>query len=281
VTVVRRPNRLRKRVAVAPIGVAVAGEGMTNYAEQIRVLLISELRMSRRFIVVEPENFEGILLPGEARAVEPAVEQEADTGGLLGAQLLIKADLNGFDVLATDASPAAGAPPGTRLRVALRLQVFDPASGALIASEPVSAEAQTSDLDLRRETGAFRWDDLRLQSGPLGTVARTLVQAGVARILAVSEQVAWRASVIKATANEVYFNAGEESGVRVSHRFQMLTVGEPLTDPDSGRVMGREEHEIGEIEVVRVDERYSVGRVISKRGPIRRLDKVVERPQKP
>jgi hypothetical protein len=164
------------------------------------------------------------------------------------------------------------------VRVAMDMRIYDAESGVVIASESVSAQKVTTGKEVGVDVGYFRFDDQKSQSSTLGFVTRELIQKALERIVADSAKVPWSARIIKAAGDEVYFNAGSDMGVRLGGKFKVVSVGETLTDPDTGAVLSSEEKPVGEIEVTRADEKFSVGRVVSKKGEIKRLDKVTEMP---
>jgi hypothetical protein len=157
------------------------------------------------------------------------------------------------------------------------MRVYDTETGVIIASENVAAEKVTSGRELGINLGDFRFDDQRSQSSTLGFVTRELIQKALEKIVADSAKVPWTARIIKVTSDTVYVNAGVEVGVAVGQRYRVISVGEKLRDPDTGEVLASEDKPVGEIEITRVDAKYSVGKIIEKKGAIKNTDKVLER----
>ena len=87
-------------------------------------------------------------------------------------------------------------------------------------------------------------------------------------------QAPWRAKVSKVKREHIVFlNCGREDGVYPRDRFQIISLGEEILDPDEGTVLGVEESPIAVVEVVKVDERYCTARtLIKRRVPYRRGD---------
>jgi curli biogenesis system outer membrane secretion channel CsgG len=285
VAVAKPPARyLKKRIAVAPIGVAVGGAGLAGYGNQIQAMLITELRNTNRFIVVERENLGGLLAEQDlAASGRVAKGTGPKTGNLMGAQLMVKAEITDFDDQSQSGrrfgiGPVDVGRSQSAVRVAMDMRIYDAESGVVIASESVSAQKVTTGKEVGVDVGYFRFDDQKSQSSTLGFVTRELIQKALERIVADSAKVPWSARIIKAAGDEVYFNAGSDMGVRLGGKFKVVSVGETLTDPDTGAVLSSEEKPVGEIEVTRADEKFSVGRVVSKKGEIKRLDKVTEMP---
>jgi len=272
---------LKKRIALAPISVAAGREGLANYGKQIQTMLIAELRKTDRFLVVEWENLESIParqdLTVSGRAVEGTKSRQ---GRLVGAQLLVKAKITNFEEpprqeRSGQAEPAESGRREHPVRVTLGMGIYDAETSVAIASETMTAGGVSRGQDLDINASDFRWDDPKSQTSALGVVTRDLVRQAIDKIVANSEKLAWRASVRQATENEVHINAGWQENVRVGGRFKVLSVGPLRTDPVTGQVLRAEEKNIGEIEIVRIEEKSAVGRVVKKTGEIRQLDRVV------
>lgn len=103
-----------------------------------------------------------------------------------------------------------------------------------IASEAIEKAAHAVVEELVKENYTAR---LSPGDGPMG--------GGEGKIIKVDGDLAW-------------INMGAVSGVGVGDRFQILSVGEALIDPDTGQVLGIEETETGDGEVVEVKDRYAV-----------------------
>jgi hypothetical protein len=51
---------------------------------------------------------------------------------------------------------------------------------------------------------------------------------------------------------------GSVSGIQVGDRYSVFSMGEALVDPDTGQVLGVDESQIGDGEVVEVQDRFSI-----------------------
>ena len=69
--------------------------------------------------------------------------------------------------------------------------------------------------------------------------------------------VEWEGRIIKASANEVYINAGTNSGIKAGDSFIVYRPGEELIDPQTGISLGSEITKIGKIKVTSVAEKFS------------------------
>ncbi|MCX8038284.1 MAG: hypothetical protein N3D11_14745 [Candidatus Sumerlaeia bacterium] len=279
-----KPMRfLKKRIAVAEIEDTVRRPGMANYGRQIHDMLVTELQATQRFIVVERQNLKGILdeqdLAASGRVAEGAGPK---TGQMLGAQLMVKASITDFEEQSASGYGVGIGPVDwdrsqRTIRVGMDLRIYNAETGVVLASEAVSASKVQSGGGIGVTVDIFDFRRRESQNSTLGFVTRELIQKALERILAASEKVPWTARVMKASESEVYFNAGAEAGVAIGQRYRVVSVGEELRDPDTGEVLAAEEKPIGEIEVTRVEPKYAIGRIISKKGEIKRLDRVVAR----
>ncbi len=301
---------LKKRIAVAEIeNITLSGPNkleVTNYGRVIHNMLVTELQATQRFIVVErqdlgketqiarivdpntresivieQESFKGILgeqnLAASGRVAEGSGPK---IGQMMGAQLIVKASITDFEDqsekgLGFGIGPVDLSRSQRTIRVGMDLRIYNAETGVVLASEAVSASKVKTGGGIDVAVDMFNFRASEWQNSTLGLVTRDLIQKALQRILAASEKVPWTARVIKATDSEVYFNAGGEAGVGVGQRFRVVSVGEELRDPDTGEVLATEEKPIGEIEVTRVEPKYAIGRILSKKAEIKRLDRVV------
>lgn len=78
-------------------------------------------------------------------------------------------------------------------------------------------------------------------------------------------------AAVDADKKMVYLDIGERGGVEVGHRYQVIHRGEPIHD-QQGLIIGYEESEAGEVEIVEVRPLLSVAKVILKSSDIQRGD---------
>ncbi len=69
--------------------------------------------------------------------------------------------------------------------------------------------------------------------------------------------------VARVSGEQVYINRGIDDAVEVGEVFQVWRLGEPIIDPDTGQTLGQEEAMVGSIEVVSVQARLSICRLVS------------------
>ena len=110
---------------------------------------------------------------------------------------------------------------------------------------------------------------------PLGQATRLAINNAVAFITEAMKSYEWKGQVAGAAGNRVFVNAGSSSNVRVGDVFEVSTVSQKITDPETGAVLGVVDEKLGQIEVVQVKEKFSIGRRKSrfkaKRGDLVKL----------
>lgn len=284
---VKSVRYLKKRIAVAPIKVVAGNPDLETFGRQIQAMMVTELRKTNRYIVVEREALDDILTEQDLAASGRVAEGSgAETGQLMGAQLMVKAEITDYEDQSSQGRRVGVGPVdwgrGQQVvRVAMDVRVFDTETGVVVASENVSAEKVASDQDFGVSVAIFRWDDAKSQNSTLGFVTRDLIAKALARINAGAEKIPWRASVIKEDEGKVYVNAGVNAAVQKGDHFQVLSTGEALRDPDTGEVLDVATEVAGKIEIMSVQPKYSIGYVTDTPGKIKRGDKVIEIPRSP
>ncbi len=69
-------------------------------------------------------------------------------------------------------------------------------------------------------------------------------------------------SVANADGGEVYINRGTSDGVNVGDKFEVWRLGAKIIDPETGQSLGQKKERVGVIEVVTVESRYSICRIV-------------------
>jgi Curli production assembly/transport component CsgG/Flagellar assembly protein T, C-terminal domain len=64
--------------------------------------------------------------------------------------------------------------------------------------------------------------------------------------------------IIKVEGNKAYINLGASSGIKMGDKFNVISVGEALIDPDTGAKLGASEKQTGNGAVVEVQDKFAV-----------------------
>jgi curli biogenesis system outer membrane secretion channel CsgG len=275
----------KKRIAVikfdagsvaTPLGGVDLGSGL---AAQLTTTLIN----TGQFIVIERAELASVLREQEM-SMQKLVSSDTATqaGHLLGAQYLVRASVTQFEqnaggggihigVGGAGGAGGLGIATNTAL-VGIDLRLIDTTSGQVVQS--YHAEAKVEDHGISADVGshgvAFGGDTFA--KTPLGRATQQAIDKAVVFIVQAAKQLAWIGRVVDSSADQVIVNAGANAAVRPGDVFTVSTITRQLTDPASGALLGVIEERLGDIEVVNVQEQYSVARMVApfqtKRGDL-------------
>jgi curli biogenesis system outer membrane secretion channel CsgG len=243
----------KRTVAVAPFGVTsnfAAEYGFTDVGGGMAAMLATALVESRQFLVVERAQLSTVLAEQELGANAMSTPESAvQPGALLGAQLLIVGEITEF----SDADKGRGFGLGLSLgekqlglspqsktgTVGLDVRVVDTTSGRIVAvfqvREKMKARAVAMNIGYKGRSAGIS-DFLRT---PIGQAARSAINQVVQQFATVAASQPWNGSVVDVEDQKLVINAGADSGVKVGDQFTIRRVAKVLTDPASGRVLGR------------------------------------------
>jgi curli biogenesis system outer membrane secretion channel CsgG len=260
----------------------------------IEAIVTDALSRSGRFRLVErdQDTFQGVLqeqdLAASGRVSAPS---GAATGNILGAALLVQVvitdyqpDASGKDLkvgsLLEDKVPLLGGLniKKRRGRIGLNVRLISAETSEVTFSTQVEAVITESEVDF----GGFgAGDDValggflsRYSQMPIGQAAISAVNEGIYELVKSVGAQPTQGAVIRGDANQVYINLGGNS-VRVGERFEVKTQGEELIDPETGLSLGSVDTVTGRVEVVDVQEKFSIARVLEGSAAPERGDRVV------
>lgn len=275
----------RKRIAVG-----VFSGDTFGIADQ----LTTELVKSGRFIVVERAHLEGVNQERDLGTSSQATsETAAQSGQLLGAQLVItgsvtqssetgpKAITVGFGGISRAFDNMDASLGGTTAKVSLDVRLLDATSGQIVYSFRAQGKASGHGSSVQLERNSLTAGGNLPQPTPLTEATRKAVQQAAAAIVQKAQDAAWTGQgadvgqVVDVIDGQVYLNYGADSGIRAGDTLAVSTVVKPLVDPATGLSLGNAEHQIGELRVETVNEKYSiaapVGDFQTKRGDLVRI----------
>lgn len=264
----------------------------------IEAIVIDAMNRTGRFRLVERTELASVLgeqdLASSGRVAAPS---GAKTGSVLGAEYLVQfvitdyqPDTEGRDIgvgglLASKVPVLGGVKVKNREgRVGMNLRVIDATTSEITFTKQIESSIKESGLAFG---GAGVIGDLGL-GGFMSNYAKTPI--GQAVIAGVNEavyelvkQVGARpaeGSVVKADANEVFLNLGSDQ-VSIGERLSIYRKGEELIDPETGISLGGDRTMLGDVEVVRVEEKFSIARPLSLASAPERGDAVVSQAAAP
>jgi len=158
--------------------------------------------------------------------------------------------------------------------VGIELRLVDATTGKILIAAPgigeivarsVGAEATYSGVGLK--VGAF-------ERTPLGTATRKACEKALATLTAKLDTLPWEGEVAGLAGPEkIFIDAGANVDVQPGARFRVIHRGAPVTGAD-GTVIGFDDAEAGVVEIVQVQEKMSIARVVEGVGPKKAGDRV-------
>jgi curli biogenesis system outer membrane secretion channel CsgG len=265
----------KKRIAVAKfdaVGNFVSVYGGWDIGGGLAAQLTTALVNSGHFIVVERAELASVLREQEM-ALQRIVSKEtaAQVSRVLGAQLLVRGSVTEFEQraggggirLGIGTGAVGGAVGGQTVNgiVGIDLRLIDTTTTQVVQSHRAERKVAQSGV-----SADINWNQVSLggdafEKTALGQATRQAIEQAVAFIIQAMERVPWTGRVVEVAGEQVYINAGSGAGLKPGDVFTVTAVVKELTDPDSGTVLGIVEDRRGDIEVVSVQEKFSIARM--------------------
>lgn len=263
----------KKRIAVGRFdaaGAFIAQYGMWDIGGGLAAQLTTALVNSGYFIVVERAELSSVLREQEM-AMQKIISQEtaSQVGRILGAQLLVGGSVTEFGQqaggtlhLGIGTWSLGGGMGGQTVNgvVGMDVRVIDTTTGQVIQSHRVEAKTSESKVSADINVQQVTFLGEAFNKTVLGQATRQAIEEAVMFIIRSTEQVPWTGRIVEVAGDQVYINTGASSGVKPGDRFTVTAVVRELTDPESGAVLGIVEDKRGEIEVVSVQEKFSIAK---------------------
>lgn len=273
----------KKRIAVTKFDNKVKGVyGNWNLGEGFSEMLTTELMKTNRFVVVERQALQDVV--GEQELGQTGLvkkETAAKVGQMLGAQIIVRGIVSEFEM--QESGGGAGiAIAGIRLggkssnaHVAVDIRLVDSTTGQVLHSHNAAGKATSSGLAVGISKGDVDFGADAFQKTPLGQATRQAIHDAVHFIILNMEKMPFAARVVKVEGSKVYVNAGASMNIQHGTKFSAYSVGEDIVDPETGLKLGADEKLVGTVEVLDVQDKYSIGTLTSgsglKRGDVLKL----------
>lgn len=247
------PRASRKTVAVTRFDAndsLLARYGGYDVGGGLAEQLASELEGSGEFTVVENAELSNVRRE-QARAGDglPPAHTSTQAARLLGAQFLVRSSITDFN----ETRQGDG-------HIWIDLRVIDTTTDRVVARIKAQRElGRTSpSIDgVGQNRTRFGYD--AFQRSPLGRAAREAMTQAVLDMGRQLDHVPWNAHVTKVRASLVYVNAGANANLYEGEQLDVYRVVDRIEDPDTGEVLGVEEHRIGTVTLGSVQQCYATG----------------------
>src|SRR5258706_752071 len=210
-------------------------------------ILITELAKSGKFIVVERDKMNSIMAEqklGMTGAINPATA--AKVGKILGLNAIVTGAISQFGETTEGSEYLITQSKNQIVKCTVDIRVVDAETGQVLYADSGSGLSRKHSggvLGLGTRAGY----DETLE----GEALRAAIVKFVNNIVTQVEKKPWSCRVADVDGQNIYLNAGSESGIKIGTKMIVLRAGKVIKDPTTGLVIGNAEDKIGEMKVVR------------------------------
>ncbi len=259
---------LKKIVAVSRFENKSGDTSQTALGDNMADQLSDALVQSGEFIVVERKTLDDVQDEQKLSASgQTSASKTAKAGKLIAAQALVKGSITEFESKSAGNSTGFGFGPvnlGNKheeAHVGLIIQLVDTSTGVVLDSQRVEGKVASGGTSVGVNVGVASFGQKGFSKTPMGKAVQMAIDNAVQKISDRLKSVPFEARVIKVSMDGVFVNAGARSGTAVGDRFALFSVGDALTDPDTGESLGVDEKRVGSVTVTDVQEKYAKARL--------------------
>lgn len=265
----KNSNEILPVIAVTSFENRSGFEGQWRLGDGMSDLLVSELVATKKFNVVEREQF-GRIVEEIERQRNPLFRPEGRTqiGRLKGAHLQIRGVINDFSqgggssfYVAMRKLVFGGR--GYTARVSMTLVLIEVESGQILDSVQSSGTARARQAYLASSYKDVAFGGDVFFRTPLGVATREAIEDGVKAIMKAMPKEHWKPMIATVQGRSVIINGGADRCIKVGQMFIVRRPAEPVTDPGTGDVLDYlPGAKLGTIRVISVGEKLSQAVVI-------------------
>jgi curli biogenesis system outer membrane secretion channel CsgG len=221
--------------------------------------LVEKLVQSGQYRVMERREINSVLQE-QGFSLSGAVDDKTaiQAGKLLGCQLVVLGAVTDFSRHKSGAHGAFGIAFNVGKVTAegkLNIRLVNTTTGEIVYTGSASGTHSFSKVDVAGFGGGVDWDESQARQIFEPAVTQ-LVNKIVARTAAIKDSLGSVAElsgkVAKVDAGKLFLNIGSTDGVKQGDKFSLYHVGDTITDPDTGKVLGQEKTRIGTVTVTKI-----------------------------
>ncbi|HSF14115.1 MAG TPA: CsgG/HfaB family protein [Vicinamibacteria bacterium] len=220
-------------------------------------------KLSQQFSIIEREKLD-MVMKEQGLATSGALDQQtaAKVGQILGVKYILTGGIDKFAINTTKGGFGGIGGAYTKAEATINLRLIDTTTAERIV-------AVAADGDVKKGGGVFKGASLSredewgiaseaIEAASAKVVAQFAESKSLAKLSAGGVMAGVEGKIIKVEGNQAWINMGEMSGIQVGDKFAVVSRGEELVDPDTGAVLGADESETGEGQIVDVKDRFSI-----------------------
>ncbi|MCX5786698.1 MAG: hypothetical protein NTX59_13535 [Elusimicrobia bacterium] len=210
-------------------------------------ILITELVKSGKFIVVERDKMNKIMEEQKLQAQGTIDAQTAvQLGKIMGLEAIIVGSVSQFGVKTEGSDYLITQSKQQVADVTVDIRLIDTQSGQVLMADSGKGQAKSKKKSFLGMGTKGGYDET-LE----GEALRASIAQFVDNIASQLNKKAWSCMVADASGEELYLNAGQDSGVKPGMKLDCFHQGSEIRDPGSNLVIGHREEYIGSVEVDR------------------------------
>jgi curli biogenesis system outer membrane secretion channel CsgG len=256
---------LKKIVVVSRFENKTAWRGQVSLDDGMADQLTDALMQSGQFTVLERQTLGDVMAEQDLAASGRAQQSKsAQTGKLVGAQILVKGTVTEFEDKSQGSDSGVGfggfkiGAKRSEAHVGLIIRLIDTTTGEVVASERVEGKATAGGTSFGMNVGGVQFGTSGFAKTPLGKAMQMAIDNAVAIIAEKLKGVPFQARIVKVVnENELLISGGQKTGISEGDVFTIYSVGESLVDPDTGEQLGTELEQRGSVKVTKVEEKYA------------------------
>lgn len=274
------------------IGSFVQKYGNWDIGGGVSAMLVTALKESGRFIVMERANLSQVLNEQEMKAQGVTHgESGPSLGKVIGVNFLIYGSITEFGTDDEGGGMSLGFSGGSlgnlfssgvskqssKGKLTMDLRIVDSTTSEIIETYKVSESVDSSGWDLNLGYKQINFGTNSFVKTPIGQAVRQAINESVQLIAKKANTVPWSAQIVDYDNGELYINAGADTGVQIGDQFIIERIVKRFTDPGTGKVIGIRKKEIGGLQLTGVEKKMSYGSFIPNGDePPRRGDLVIQ-----
>lgn len=273
------------------IGSFVQKYGNWDIGGGVSAMLVTALKESGRFIVMERANLSQVLNEQEMKAQGVTHSESGPAlGKVIGVNFLIYGSITEFGTDDEGGGMSLGLSGGSlgnlfssgvsrqssKGKLTMDLRIVDSTTSEIVETYKVSESVDSSGWDLNVGYKQINFGTNSFVKTPIGQAVRQAINESVHLIAKKANTVPWSAQIVEYDNGELYINAGADKGVRVGDQFIIERIVKRFTDPGTGQVIGIRKKELGGLQLTGVEKKMSYGNFIPNgTEPPRRGDLVI------
>ena len=246
----------------------------------IQEMLTAALYNTKRFDVIEQKRVQEVESQQTRKDVtEPSPRVIMKLGTVLGAQYLVYGTVNEWNPERSQKSVSPTNLFRFRLKlnggkkeaeVAITFTLTDVANGQILYTTAQRARMGEWNLGL----GALGSSGETQNKTPVSYAVNACANKAAFEIAKFLRNRKWKGSVIDIKKADIYINAGSQQGMGLQTRLSVQAVKGIVKDRESGTILGEDLHGIGTLEVITVQNGFSIARIVEGCKKIKPGDRV-------